>query len=352
MDNNKKGRFYLIGISIIIFILLIVAIVFTFIDKEQNQKLNNSTSDKKTTPILNLPTPPEIEPDKTEQLTKNSKQINKAELKKSKIDALQQSEEFDITLVDNSLREHFHSLYFKYRDAKDRNEFMDKIRADLLSEFPIETAEKLIKIYETYIDCELSIQEKMLQFEKPETPEDMLNMADEIFAFRKHILGDELAQRLFGEEYNMTSFKIMGSQIYNDNSLYGSEKEAKLRQLAAEIYGDQPDVAISDKTGESLYQEKLLLYKRDFEEMDEIEKKKKIREFREEYLPIEDIENIEAAELEIEANAKRDQNYDESKSAILNDSSLSESDKKAKIYEIQNQIYGSMADEVRRGEEM
>ncbi|MBF0377249.1 MAG: hypothetical protein HQK72_07175 [Desulfamplus sp.] len=352
MDNNKKSRFYLIGISITIFILLIAAIIFTFIDKDQNHQLNNSTSDKKTTPILNQPTPPEIKPDKTEKLTKNSKQIDKAELRKSKIYALQQSEDFDITLVDSSLREYFHSLYFKYRDAKDRDDFMDKIRADLLSKFPIETAEKLIKIYETYIDCELSIQEKMLQFEKPETPEDMLNMENEIFAFRKHTLGDELAQRLFGEEHNMTSFKIMSSQIYNDDSLYGSEKEAKLRQLATEIYGDKPDVSISDKTGESLYQEKLLLYKRDLEEMDEIERKKKIREFREEYIPIEDIEKIEAAELEIEANAKRDQNYNESKNAILNDSSLSDSDKKAKIYEIQNQIYGSTADEVRRGEEM
>ncbi|MBF0202412.1 MAG: hypothetical protein HQK66_14110 [Desulfamplus sp.] len=267
------------------------------------------------------------------------------------IDRLKESQEFDIALVDATLREYMHSLYFDYRDSKDREEFMENIRKRLLGEFSHETAMKLIKIYEAYIDCELSIQEQIPAFGTPSNEADFLVIQNEIFTFRKNALGDELADRLFGDEYYRSIFKIMGKKIYDNDSLYGAEKEMQLKQLAAEIYGNDSGREPFDKTGESLYREKLLLYKKDMAEMNQAQRKQLIREFRKEYLSMEEIEAIEAAEDNLEISSQRDRNYDIFKNDILADPFLDADEKQEKIYELQQQIYGDMADEIRRAEE-
>jgi hypothetical protein len=134
--------------------------------------------------------------------------------------------------------------------------------------------------------------------------------------------------------------------------LYGREKESRLRQAAAEVFGeDAADAHIYDKTGESLFQEKLLIYKKDLDEMNEDAKKEKIREFRSDYLPPEDIEKIEAAEEQVDEVAKRDQDYSENKNAILNNAELDAAEKQKKIRSLQDEVYGDMADEIRHGEE-
>ena len=133
--------------------------------------------------------------------------------------------------------------------------------------------------------------------------------------------------------------------------MYGREKENQLRQLAAEVFGEGADTNIYDKTGESLFQEKLLIYKKDLDEMSEDAKKEKIREFRSEYLPPEDIQKIEAAEAQVETAAKRDQDYSENKNAILSDADLDDAEKQEKIRALRDEVYGDMADEIRRGEE-
>ena len=269
----------------------------------------------------------------------------------SNIDELKKSGDLDMTLVDGSLREYITSLYFKYRNSADRDEFMANIKAELFAEFPAETAKKLLKIYEAYVDCELGIQEMMAGFDPPKNDEDMVFIENEIFEFRKAQLGDELAEKLFGREHKLTLFKIKSAKIYTDDTLYGREKERQLQQVAVDVYGDASEGYVSDKTGESLCQEKLLIYKKDLDEMSEDARKDKIREFRAEYLPAEDIEKIEAADEEIEAAAERDQDYTENKAAILNDAGLDDADKQEKIRALQDEVYGDMADEIRRGEE-
>jgi len=179
----------------------------------------------------------------------------------------------------------------------------------------------------------------------------MLFIANDIFAFRVEQLGEELAERLYGHEHKITEYKILNKKIYEDDSLYGAEKEMQLRLLAAEVFGDNADENVYDKTGESLFREKLSLYKKDFDEMDEQEKKEKRREFRLEYLSIEDVERIETAEAEIESVRQRDQGYGKIKEDILNDPDLNEDDKQEKIRSLQDEIYGDRADEIRRGEE-
>ncbi|MDO9264162.1 MAG: hypothetical protein Q7U02_09360, partial [Desulfosalsimonadaceae bacterium] len=98
----------------------------------------------------------------------------------SRIEKLKQSDDLDMTLVDGSLREYITSLYFKYRNSNDRDEFMANIKAELFAEFPAETAKKLLKIYEAYVDCELGIQEMMAGFDPPKNDEDMIFIENEI----------------------------------------------------------------------------------------------------------------------------------------------------------------------------
>jgi lipase chaperone LimK len=349
MSKNKKILYWLIGISLMM-VLIIIRVyflpgetnegetafpVFETRKTDGNPLKSTHPEDSDKTPVLHLP--PKVE---------------SVPAAPTKIDELKQADDLDMNLVDGSMREYIHSLYFKFRNAKDREEFLANIKAELLKEFPVKTAEKILKMYEAYIDCELSLQEQMVSFEPPENEEDMLYMANEIYEFRKTHLGEELAEKLFGQEYKMTTYKILIGKIYKDDTLYGREKESRLRQAAAEVFGeDAADANIYDKTGESLFQEKLLIYKKDLDEMNEDAKKEKIREFRSEYLPPEDMEKIEAAEAQVEAVAKRDQDYTESKNAILNDAGLDDTEKQEKIRALQDAVYGDMADEIRRGEE-
>ncbi|MBF0204133.1 MAG: hypothetical protein HQK67_07415, partial [Desulfamplus sp.] len=346
-DNNKKIIFSLIG-AVILVVLITIGVNMQLKHKKTGQN-TGAVSDKHDLSDHSSTTTNETDKQKTPVLTPFVKS-EYTTTAPPKIDKLKQSDDLDINLVDASLRDYMHSLYFKYRNSKDINEFMENIRGELFRDFPNETATKLMNLYQKYIDCEVAIQEKMLHFETPKNEEDMLLIANEIFEFRKRQLGDELAERLFGSEYNMTRFKILSGKIYKDDALYGSEKESQLSQLSAEIFGDEGEMRVSDKTGESLYQERLLLYKKDFDEMTEDEKKAKIREFREEYLPVEDINKIEAAESQVEAIARRDKNYNDSKNIILNDPNLDNKQKQEKIYLLQDQIYGNMADEIRSGE--
>ncbi|RJP84569.1 MAG: hypothetical protein C4518_18820 [Desulfobacteraceae bacterium] len=345
MSKNKKILVSLIGIAGVM--VLIIARMYL---------LPGETPENKILPLVSEEQNPEKEqlesalPADNREPAELSPKAGPDTAAPSKLDELKQADDLDMNLVDGSLREYITSLYFKYRNSKDRDEFMAQIKTELFSQFPPETADKLLKIYESYIDCELGIQEMLVGFDPPENDEDMIFMENEIFEFRKAQMGEELAKKLFGQEHKLTLFKIKSAKIFKDDTLYGREKERQLQQVAVDVYGDVPDGYLSDKTGESLYQEKLLIYKKDLDEMNEDARKEKIREFRSEYLPAEDIEKIETAEAQVEAVAKRDQDYTENKNAILNDADLDDAEKQDKIHALQDEVYGDRADEIRRGE--
>lgn len=272
------------------------------------------------------------------------------EAKPSNVELLKQREDLDMALVDGSIRDYIGSLYFDCRDAKDRDEFMARVKDRLFSEFPPKTAQKLLDMVASYVDCELSLQEMLAGFDTPKSEEEMIRMQNEIFDFRKTQMGEELAEKLFGEEHRLVLYKIRSRAVFGDESLYGREKETRLEALTEEIYGDAKDGYMTDKTGESRFQEKMLLYKKDLDEMSPDAKKARIREWRSEYLPEEDIIKIEAAEAQAEASARRDQDYTEARNAIMNDAGLKDEEKEQQIRQLQDRMYGDMAESVRQGE--
>ncbi len=250
-------------------------------------------------------------------------------------------------IVDDAVRNYIFDLYFTHRHAGGKEEFLAAVTAQIMQDFPEETAKEILAIYNAYLDCELRLQEQLLTYEQPENDADMLFIANDIHAFRQSQLGEELADNLFGHVYRQSVYKIKNRKIYEDDSLYGEEKEMRLRLLAAEIFGEKADENLYDKTGESLFQEKRLLYKKDFEEMTEAEKKAKIREFRAEYLSAEEIRSIEAAEEQMASARRRDLSYTEQETAIRNMPDLSEAEKQEKIRLLQDQLYGDRAEAIR-----
>jgi lipase chaperone LimK len=341
--NNKNNVFLLLA-GIAFLLTSVAASTFLFTNKAWEIKSTNAISETQTT---QSPSPQSS----TVTAQKPKLKITKPESEPvtPKIEELKQSEDLDMELVDASLREYMHSLYFKFRNVKGKEDFLEMIRIQLSNDFPPETAAKLMKIYEAYLDCEIKLQERLITYDEPKNEEDMLFIANDMFAFRVEQLGEELAERLYGQEHKITKYKILNKKIYEDDSLYGAEKEMQLRLLAAEVFGDKADENVYDKTGESLFREKLSLYKKDFEEMDEQGKKEKIREFRLEYLSPEVVESIEAAESVTAANEQKDIDYGAKEKVILDDPELNEDEKQEKIRSIQDEMYGDRADEIRRG---
>ncbi|MBF0397725.1 MAG: hypothetical protein HQK78_13180, partial [Desulfobacterales bacterium] len=238
-----------------------------------------------------------------------------------------------------------------FRDSKDRDDFLSKVREHLMKEFSSETVEKIMKIYTLYLDCELELQQAMLAWEQPKNEQGWINLSNKIYEFRKTKLGNDLGEGLFGYQHKTVLFDIMTDKIHKDKSLYGSEKEKKIQMIAAKIFGDAADSFLSDKNDETAYQQKLQLYKKDMDEMTEDEKRKKLRAIREEFFSTEDVKEMELAEEKIEKEKNRDQSYDLKKNEILKDQNLSKTEKEEKIKRIQDEIYGEMASEIRRGEE-
>jgi len=331
----------LIAIGIIVFTLLATFVIL----------LPENTREIKITQQIQAPA------SQTSTETDRSKKLEPESVKPDsrpimpKIEELKQSEDLDLELVDASLREHMHSMYFKFRNAKGRDAFLELIREDLKKDFPPETARKLMDIFEAYMDCEIKLQERLITYDEPKNEEDMLFIANDVFAFRVEQLGEDLAERLYGHEHKITKYKILNKKIYEDDLLYGAEKEMQLRLLAEEIFGDNADDNVYDKTGESLFREKLSLYQKDFGEMDEQEKKEKIREFRLEYLSPEVVDRIETAESIITADRQRDLDYSHKMEVILNDPEFLEDEKQERIRALQEDLYGDRANEIRRGEE-
>ncbi len=342
MKNKNNVFLWLAGIAILL--TLVAAATFLFTEKARDIKSTQPTSETQT-----AQTPSSQTSTETAQKSKPKATIPESEHVKPKIEELKQSEDLDMELVDASLREYMHSMYFKFRNADGKEDFLEMIRIQLNNDFPSETAAKLMKIYAAYMDCELRLQERLITYDEPKNEEDMLFIANDMFAFRVEQLGEDLAERLYGQEHKITKYKIQNKKIYDNDSLYGAEKEMQLRLLAAEVFGDNADENVYDKTGESLYREKLSLYKKDFEEMDEQEKKDKIREFRLEYLAPEVVESIETAEAVTAAGRQKDLDYGAKEDVILNDPELNEDEKQEKIRSLQDEMYGDRADEIRRG---
>ncbi|MBF0397895.1 MAG: hypothetical protein HQK78_14035 [Desulfobacterales bacterium] len=342
MIKNKKILMITIISIVVNIIFLILFINFVTKDKKGIQKETMTSETQKSNKA-----PQEFVENKKVDVHKESK--TSSTVSKTKSENIDKNAKLDIEFVNESLRVYIKSLFFKYRHAKNRDDFMAKVREQLMKEFSAEKAEKILKVFEKYMACEIELQNQMPNWEQPKNPEGFIALLNKIHEFRKSKLGDDLADRLFSYQNKVMQFDIMRTTIDNDKSLYGNEKEKRLQALATQIFGD--DDILQDKSNESAYQNRLKLYSKDFEEMNEEERQKKIKALREEFYSPEIVEKMEIAEEQIKKDKVRDTDYDSKKNEILKNTNLNDSQKEKEINQLREKMYGALADEIRRGEE-
>jgi lipase chaperone LimK len=175
----------------------------------------------------------------------------------------------------------------------------------------------------------------------------------QIQQFRRDRLGVELADKLFGADVKAKEYAFRRADIVGDKLLYGEAKEDMLKQLNEDMWGEDADAVEKHPNDYNRYKEKLLIYKKDMDEIDSDElRQKKIKEFRNEFFTPEVVKRLDKVDQQIVAEKQNNDDYREKEKKILENTGLTEETKNKKIEALQNEMFGEEADAFRRRENM
>ncbi len=234
------------------------------------------------------------------------------------------------------------------RDAVDFADNIKQAKEYLLMIFPPETAEKLLNLYKTYLNYQISLQEKKAQWGMPKTPQEALEGLMKLQQYRREVFGKEVADIIFGASVEAQEYTIRRNAILHDEGLYAATKERLLRELNLEMWGDEVTADNNDNSY-NRYQEALLLYKRDIAEMrSEEEREGFLAELRRQIFNPEQLKGLEQTEHTIAEEAKQKETYLCREREILNDPDLTIKEREEKIRELQDEIFGEQAEAFRR----
>ncbi|MFW6011316.1 MAG: lipase secretion chaperone [Desulfosalsimonas sp.] len=246
---------------------------------------------------------------------------------------------------------YFRHLEHMFRKASTMGEHLDKARQHLKSLLPAKQAEKIYNTYKAYLQCETQLQNEFRDFSEAKNPREAIEMLSRIQEFRRAQLGEQLADRLFGNEVREKKYAFRRAAIISDNSLYGREKEKRIRQLDEHMQGGSEPEIKDRKDAYRLYRQKLKIYRKDLAEMESEEARlEKKREFRHQIFDSETVEALQSVDRQIAEERRREKTYAESKKQIQQNPDLSGAEKQGRIDALRVKIFGNEADAARRRE--
>ncbi len=268
-------------------------------------------------------------------------------------------EEFDIRELFSEalINSHTTLRYFKhletlFKDSANLGDHLERARQYLFSEFSASEARQLFEAYEKYIECEIALSNEFMDFGLVRTPQDAIAMLQRIQDVRREMLGEELADQLYGAEVKAREYAFRRAAIVGDD-LYGTEKEALLNTLNTDMWGDEADAVASHPNEYTRYRETLQIYEKDLSEMpSEDARQEKIQEFRRQFFEPEAVERLEAVDRQIEREKQRETLYREKEARLRQDTALTEEEKQAQILDLQDDMFGQDAEAFRRSETM
>lgn len=269
-------------------------------------------------------------------------------------DAIDIREIFSEALINShTTARYFKHLESRFKDSVNLGDHLEQVREYLFSEFSAPEAQQLYETYQKYIECEIALGEAFQSFGLIRTPEDALDALKQIQAFRRERLGEALADQLFGADVKAREYAFRRAVIVGDDDLYGSEKEAMLRELNTDMWGDEAD-AVEAHPGEyTRYREKMKIYEKDLAELPSAEaRQEKIDEFRAQFFPPEAIERLEAVDRQLAREKQQEESYRESEAAVRENPDLTEAQKETTLRQLQDEIFGDQAEAFRRSETM
>lgn len=268
-------------------------------------------------------------------------------------------EEFDIRELFSEalINSHTTLRYFKhletmFKDSANLGDHLERVRQHLFSEFAASEARQLFEAYEKYIECEIALSNEFMDFGLVRTPQDAIAMLQRIQGIRREMLGEELADQLYGAEVKSREYAFRRAAIVGDD-LYGAEKEALLNTLNTDMWGDEAEAVASHPNEYTRYRETLLIYEKDISEMpSEDARQEKMQEFRRQFFEPEAVERLEAVDRQIAREKQRETLFREKEAQLRQNPELTEEEKQAQIQELQDDMFGQDAEAFRRSETM
>ena len=240
----------------------------------------------------------------------------------------------------------------KFQEASSFEEHYEQVREYLYSVLPADEAEKMLSLYKRYIEYQRNMEKDVLKWDNPKDTASAIKYLNRLQEYRRAQLGDELAEALFGADVKIKEYQIRRNDVISNKDMYGADKEAELKKLDVDMWGDEASDSDQLQKPYDTYMDKLAMYKKDFSEMSEAEQQSKIKEFRNQNFTPEVVARLEDVDKVIASDKQKESSFREKEAAIQSDPSLSADDKAKKITELQNQTFGDEAESFRRMEEL
>lgn len=296
-----------------------------------------------------------VSSDETEYISGNSEELSYSDVRDymKKVDFSRDNsrEYFKDNLINKYTLKFFKYLQETFKDMT-YEQHIEAVRKYLYDSMDSDSADKLLEIYKQFLDYENRIASEISGKTDLETTDDFLKILKRMRELQVEIFGEKNADTIFGASLKSQEYPIRRAGIVNDKSLYGKEKEEKIRQLNKEMWGSEGEEIEKNRKPYTQYTEKIETYSKDLNEMGEEEKSQKVKEFREEIFSPDIVQRLEEVDNLMEAEKQKELSYLSAYSEISNNKELSEKEKKDMIYNLQNQTFGEEADSVRRREDM
>ena len=272
-------------------------------------------------------------------------------LKKVDFNENNSREIFKNKIINNYTLKYFKFMQSRFKDMS-LEDHLIAVKAYLYSAMDMKEADMLFEVYKKYIEYENMLALELSKMDTINSTNDYLNVLRLMKKKQEDFFGKENAEILFGASLKMKEYPIRRSAIINDNNMYASEKEEKIKKLNKEMWGNDWENVENSKKPYVAYNEKLSLYSKDFLGMSAEDKLAKINEVRREIFPQEIVERLENLDRELEAEKEQEGFYREKYDSIMNDNTLTASQKQERIYSIQSEIFGDNAELIRRREKI
>lgn len=262
-------------------------------------------------------------------------------------------DQFSSALVNHDTLNFFQYMDDLFKDSKDLTDNMEKARKYLYSVLPPQQANQMLDLYETYVNYQIDLQPKLMEFVKAGTPDEALANLSRLQEYRRVVFGKEIADIIFGASQKAEEYSIRRNMIITDNNMYGFEKERKLSILNETMWGSETMPFDENLTPCARYQEKLRLYNDDLAALRTEEEKEALRQqLQRQTLYPEQIQALADVDLQLAEEKKTNDQYYVREKEILNDPNITQETKDMKIRELQDATFGEEADAFRRGQIM
>ena len=258
-------------------------------------------------------------------------------------------ERFSQGVINNYTLMFFMYMDERFKDSKDLDHHMERAREYLYSVMSPEEAERLLLVYRTYMNYQVSLAGKTAGWGNPKTPEEAIAFLHKLQEYRREVFGREAADTLFGVSVKAQEYPIRRNMIVGDRDLYGAEKEKRLRELNRDMWAEEAEAVEAYREPYDRYQEKLQIYEKDLAEMrSEDARQAKIREFREQLFTPEQVARLDDVDRIMAEDRKKEDDYRAREERIKSDPNLDAAEREKKIRELQDDIFGEEADALRR----